>query len=130
MPKKSNAGRPTKMTEATVNKLEEAFAFGCSDIEACLFAGISKQCLYNYQHKNPEFIDRKEMLKKTPVMIARKTVVDDLETNPDMALKYLERKNKKEFSLRTENLNAEVTKDDLKEMEDEQLDAELEKLER
>jgi hypothetical protein len=41
------AGRPTKMTPDTVKKLEEAFLLGCSDIEACLVADISKQTLYN-----------------------------------------------------------------------------------
>jgi len=43
-------------------------------------------------------------------------VVEDIETNPDMAMKYLERKNKKEFSLRQENINAEVTKDEFEDM--------------
>jgi hypothetical protein len=88
------------MTEATVNKLEEAFAFGCTDQEACLYADISKQCLYNYQEKNPEFVDRKELLKENPVLLARKSVVGDLEDDSNLALKYLERKKKDEFSLK------------------------------
>jgi hypothetical protein len=49
------------MTEATVAKLEQAFAFGCTDLEACLYADISKDCLYNYQKKHPEFVDRKAL---------------------------------------------------------------------
>ncbi len=61
------AGRPTVMTVETVNKLEEAFMLGCTDEEACFAANISKQTLYNYQDKNPEFIDRKETLKSRPV---------------------------------------------------------------
>lgn len=124
---KNKGGRPTKMDELTVKKLEEAFLLGCSDLEACLVADISKQTLYTYQSKHPEFTDRKEMLKKTPIYKARKCVVEACEENPDLALKYLERKNKKEFSLRTENLNAEVTKDEFESMTDSELEQEYQK---
>ena len=63
MAKKSNAGRPTVMTKDTIAKLEEAFKCGASDLEACFYADISKDSLYNYQKKHPEFIERKEALK-------------------------------------------------------------------
>jgi hypothetical protein len=96
---KQKIGRPTKMTPMTVNKLEQAFSYGCTDIEACLYAGISKQTLYNYQDKNPEFVDRKEALKETPILLARKTVVEALKDDPALALKFLERKRRDEFSL-------------------------------
>jgi hypothetical protein len=75
---KSNAGRPTKMTENTVNKLEEAFLMGCSDAEACFFADISKQTLYTYQEKNPEFVDRKERLKSNPLFLSRRIQLEAL----------------------------------------------------
>lgn len=90
-------GRPPVMTEEVLNKLEEIFALGGTDQEACFFAGISHQTLYNYQKEHPEFIERKEALKELPVLKARRTVVNSLD-KPDMALKYLERKKKKEFS--------------------------------
>lgn len=95
--KKSNAGRHTVMTQSVVDKLEQAFSMGCPDIEACLYAGINRATLYLYQKKHPEFIDRKEMLKKLPTMKARKTVHDDL-NNSGTAKWYLEKKEKKEFS--------------------------------
>lgn len=95
-------GRPTKMTPETVKKLEEAFLMGCSDLEACLFAAISKQTLYTYQDKNPSFIDRKKILKENPVMIARQSVIRDMKEDGNLALKYLERKKKNEFSVKSE----------------------------
>ena len=73
------AGRPTKMTPETVKKLEEAFLLGCTDLEACLYGDISKQTLYNYQEKHPEFVDRKAALKSNPVMLARKIVMKSLD---------------------------------------------------
>ena len=103
---RSNAGRPTVFTPELVNKLEEAFSIGCSDIEACLFAGISKQALYNYQDRFPEFVDRKEMLKERPVLKARSTVIKNLGED-DTARWYLERKKKNEFSIRNELTGAD-----------------------
>lgn len=97
------AGRPTKMTEETVKKLEEAFLLGCSDLEACLYADISKQTLYNYQDKHPEFVDRKERLKENPVFVARRAVISEMKEDGNLALKYLERKKKDEFSIKQEH---------------------------
>lgn len=95
------AGRPTVMTPEVLNKLEEIFAIGGTDQEACFFANISHQTLYDYQKKYPEFVERKEALKEKPILKARRTVVKALD-NPEDAKWYLERKKKKEFAQRTE----------------------------
>ena len=94
---KNKGGRPTKMTPETIRKLEQAFSLGCTDLEACLFADIGKSTLYDYQEENPEFAERKARLKENPVLLARKSVVEALEGDPDLALKFLERKKKDEF---------------------------------
>lgn len=75
---------------------------GCSDKEACFVANISPATLYNYQNAHPAFVERKEVLKNNPFYIARRSVVNGMETNPELAIKYLERKKKDEFSLRSE----------------------------
>jgi len=94
--------RPTVMTDEVVQKLEYAFALGCSDEEACFYADIAKQTLYNYQEKTEGFLDRKEALKSRPIFLARETLIKGIQRDPDLALKMLERKNKAEFSLRQE----------------------------
>ena len=100
--KKNLGGRPTVMTPLTISKLEEAFSLGCSDLEACVFAGISHQSLYEYQKKNPKYAERKTLLKENATLLARTAVIKAFKENPTLALKYLERKKKKEFSLRLE----------------------------
>ena len=101
--RKSKAvGRKTIMTPETIEKLEEAFLLGCSDREACLMADIAPATLYKYQEKNPEFTERKEQLKQSPFIKARQAVISSFRRDPNLALKYLERKKKDEFSLRTE----------------------------
>lgn len=106
MAKKSNAGRPTVLTPDVIDKLEMCFANGGNDKQACLFAGIHPATLYNYQNENPEFIERKEMLKESVSLhainnVARK--IKDKKT-PDLELSkwWLERRSKSEFSLRQE----------------------------
>lgn len=94
--------RPTVMTQEVIDKLEYAFSMGCSDIEACLHADISPATLYNHQEKHPEFLERKEALKSSPIFIARESVLKGLKSNPDLALKFLERRKKDEFSTKTE----------------------------
>ncbi len=94
----SDIGRPTVFTQEILQKLEEVFSLGGTDKEACFFAGISPSSLYNYQNENPEFMERKELLKASPILKARQTVVSALSKDPHIAFKYLERRKADEFS--------------------------------
>jgi hypothetical protein len=106
----NEVGRPTIMTPETIDKLEHAFALGCTDLEACFYADIGKTTLYNYQKENPKFVERKERLKENPTLIARTTVVREIAEKGDLALKYLERKCQDEFSTK-QDLNVGGQKD-------------------
>jgi hypothetical protein len=99
--KNKNAGRKTVMTPEIIAKLEQVFAMGGTDEEACFYAGIGQSTLYNYQQKVPEFMERKEALKMRPIFKARETIVASLD-DPNIAKWYLERKRKQEFSPRQE----------------------------
>ena len=94
--------RPTKMTEAVLGKLEQAFAYGSSDKEACFYAGINPDTMYDYQKQHPEFTERKEALKERPILEARQKVVGDIKNDVKVAQWYLERKRKSEFSTKIE----------------------------
>ena len=94
--------RPTKMTKAVLGKLEQAFAYGSSDKEACFYADINPDTLYEYQKQHPEFTERKEALKERPVLQARQKVVGDIKNDVKVAQWYLERKRKSEFAQRQE----------------------------
>ena len=86
-------GRPTVMTDEVIRKLEEAFLLGCTDLEACHAANISKTALYEYQDKHPEFAERKEALKSNPVYKARKVILNALDEGDVLtANKVIERK--------------------------------------
>lgn len=96
--------RPTVMTPEVIAKLEEAFAWGCTDREACLWAGIAVSTLQLFQDNNPKFIERKEALKDTVILKSRKSVHDRvLKGDVDTSKWVLERKKKDEYSTKTEN---------------------------
>jgi hypothetical protein len=83
-------------------KLEQAFSFGCTDSEACNYAEITLDQLYYYSREvNPEFQARKERLKELPILKAKHTLVQALDS-PEHAKWYLERKRKEEFVIRNE----------------------------
>lgn len=103
MPKRKHpGGRPTKMGDSTLQKLREAFLMGCTDVEACLFADISPATLYNYQVANPEYLEQKQAWKENPILTARKTVVEALPEDKELAFKFLERKRRDEFGPKQE----------------------------
>jgi hypothetical protein len=104
-PKKTNPemGRPTSMTETTVNKVKEGFAQGFSVDNACIWADISKQTFYNYCEKNPSFLDHCKTLQKKPLIKSILVINKALnEGDVGTAKWYAERKAKDEFSLRQE----------------------------
>lgn len=105
---KNKGGRPTKFTPETIAKLEEAFLLGCTDVEACFWAEVSKTALYNYQEKNPEFVDRKERLKSNPFLIARKAIKDAIEAgDAKTAMDFMKNRKSDEFSTRGEITGAD-----------------------
>jgi hypothetical protein len=93
-------GRPTVVNDTVIPKLVDAFSLGCTDEEACLYADIGMSTLYKYQEANPEFVERKKLLKQKPFLKARNTVIKHLD-DPDHAEWYLERKGKNEFGMKT-----------------------------
>lgn len=99
-PPKKKGGRPRAVTDEIVAKLEHAYSLDCTDLEACLYADIHPTTLYRFQEANPEFRERKQQLKQNPFVLARTTIVSALKENPELALKYMERKKRDEFALR------------------------------
>lgn len=96
--------RPTKMTPEIVQKLEWAFLHDMSDTEACLYAGISRQTLNNYEKKHPGFLDKKTLLRENVKMHAKINLSEKIVDEKDAGLSiwYLERKCAGEFSKKDE----------------------------
>lgn len=99
-------GRIKIINQVILDKLKTAFLFGATDKEACLYAGICRDTLYDYQKKNKEFSDQKEEWKSNPLLKAKKTIFDNLDKHT-VAMWYLERKARNEFNLKQNNYDKE-----------------------
>ena len=102
------------MTPEVIRKLEDAFGWGCTDLEACCNANIGKSSLYKYCDENPEFSERKEVLKNQPVMRARRVVLAALEEDDiNTAHKVIDRKEGQKVVQTTVELTHEQWLDNL-----------------
>ena len=86
-----------KDVSEVLSKLEKVFALGGSDEEACFYADISVSALHRYQSRHARFRERKNLLRQKPILRAREEVVKGIESSPEFAFKFLERKKKDEF---------------------------------
>ena len=101
VPKK--VGRPTKITPEVLDKLRQAYLWGANDKEAYGYADISHETFYNYIEKQPQFREQIGIWQNSPLLKAKRKVVEDIEKDVRNAQWYLERKQKDEFSTKVEN---------------------------
>lgn len=95
---RSYIGRPRAITTHVLTKLRIAFMIGCSEREACIFAGVHRMTLYRYQEQNPDFCDQKEAWKCWLIIQARKVISEAIQNDDvGMSWKYLQRKRSYEF---------------------------------
>ncbi len=94
--------RHTKIAPEKLHKLEMGFSYALTDIEACLYAGIAPRTLYYFQDENPKYVQRKERLKKTPNIQAKKTIVENL-VDVSTAQWWAEHKMNDEFATKTKS---------------------------
>ena len=90
------------MTEETLRKLEYGFAKGLTDNQACLFADIAPSTLYLYIEKNPEFSERKELLKQNVKIKAKMNIAESIESGNLYDSKWYLEKTDKEFANKQE----------------------------
>lgn len=100
-PNKNKGGRPATVTAPEVAKLEQAFAIGANVTEALNYAKISRDAYYRFLKKHPEFRNKFDELRTTPVLKALQTLYNNLD-HPDTAKWLLERRRKDEYSARQE----------------------------
>ena len=95
-------GRPCGVTPEKLDKLEKGFMLGLNDVECCLYADISTSAFYRYLEKNPKFRDKKEVLKKKPLLKAKMNVNELLEQGDEITTRWYLEKRSDEFSAKHE----------------------------
>lgn len=99
-----NCGRSLVLEdEGKMALLKDAFKLGCSDRDACVYAGVGIEALQNYIKWYPRFAVEKEKLKMLPLMKAKQNVLNAIGLgNLQQSNWYLERKQRDEFGMKTE----------------------------
>ena len=67
--------------EDVLRLLYMAFCMNYTDEQACLYSWISPATLYRYQDKNPQFRERKAMLKNSTKMYAKANIFKKYDSN-------------------------------------------------
>lgn len=102
MPKKPKNGRPFKITPLIIQKLEEAASVKASVAAMAFHADISIQTYYNWIKKDRKLFERLEACRQKPGLNARLAIQQSIAAGDgNLALKYLERTEKAEFSPQT-----------------------------
>lgn len=104
-------GRPLALENPETRANLLAAASFDMNIEAmCAYAGIDKATYYRYIKENPEFLNEITQKQTLPYQRAIQTIITKMEDDPHLAMKYLERKHKNEFSPRQEVTGADGEK--------------------
>lgn len=85
-----------------VMKLIQGYKMDCKPAELRILAGITERQLYDFIYSHRELCKIFDDFRKTPTLRARATLVRSVSEDPNIALKYLERKETEEFKQRSE----------------------------
>lgn len=88
--------------EKYLTNIQPYLEVGCTLHEACLHAVTPYTTVIDYVNKDDEVRNKIERMQNVPILKARESLLGGIETSPELALKFLERKKKDEFSLRNE----------------------------
>ena len=91
---KNEGGRPTKLTEETVIKLESILKIGGTIEEACSYALISRETYYRWLKEDIGFMTKMEQAKHYSDIVAKNIVVDSMhkDRNLETAKWWLEKR--------------------------------------
>lgn len=86
----------TTITSKEIELLEYYFTHWFTDEEACLEANVPTSTFYLYCRNNPEWADRRQILKKKQVMKAKLLVSKNLEAEKDDYIKMVYQEDKRQ----------------------------------
>lgn len=98
--KKNPVGRPRKITDEVVQKLERSFQAGLSIDQACAANNIARSTFFDYLRKNEDFSHRIKALQIHPQIKAKYNIVNKInEGDINLSKWYLE-KTSDEFAVK------------------------------
>lgn len=100
--KKHPGGAPVKFDAEVIAKLKAAFANSFTVDQAAIYAGVTKQTLYNWKEQYPELFDDVWRYRENPTMKAKQVVIDSVNKGDiETAKWWLKNKASDEFGSQT-----------------------------
>ncbi|HET9173777.1 MAG TPA: hypothetical protein VFN56_00680 [Candidatus Saccharimonadales bacterium] len=110
--KVKSTGRPTVITQATVQKLEHAFHEGFTVERACQLSGVGRSTFYAHLQSDPDFVDKITLAQSWATERAKQVVIQAIDQgNLKIAVWWLERKLRQEFSPNPPSIKEEAEDD-------------------
>lgn len=88
----------SKFTPDIRQRMEDAAMNDFNDTQICNYIGISRDTYYRWMKEIPGLSDKIEVLRHSVRMKAKVSVAKGVVEDPDLALKYLERREPENFS--------------------------------
>ena len=97
---KNDIGRPTVMTKATIQKLEQALRDGFNVDVACYVSGVGRSTYYQHLQSDPDFADKMALAQDWTTQRAKQVVAQAI-GNGDLkaAQWWLERRARADFAV-------------------------------
>lgn len=115
-------GRPNKITDDIVSKLENALKHGATVSEACSVSGVSRETFYKRLREDKEFSDKMERARSWLLTIAKHNLADAIRTGDLKASLWLIDRHD---NIPEQSISQEEAKDTPRCQVDEQQEAEL-----
>lgn len=105
--RKGIGGRPRKVNQTIVGKLEVAFSIGANISQACMVAGISRDCYYDFLKHDPNYSDRFELLRQEPVLKAKRNIAEAIASGDVVVSRWFLERCDPKYSAKTQvDMNA------------------------
>jgi cob(I)alamin adenosyltransferase len=120
------AGRPSVITEETVQKLEEAFRIDATTDEACRYAGIARSTYYDWYGKDKNFRTKMDSAQDYLFLLAKRNWTEAIQNKDKAAsMDYLKRRQRDRYAEKTvsendntnTNFNVELTAEEREALE-------------
>lgn len=117
---KNKGGRPTVLTEDTVQKLEKSLQEGFSITKACKLSGISVSSYYDHLEKSPQFSEKMNLAQEWAKEKAAYNVVEAIRDGDVQTSRwFLDREERKEERRKNPGQTSNVLIQILNEIKDE-----------
>lgn len=90
------------ITPEQMKRLEEAWSYEWTDVEAVDYAGITYKILRAHYERDPSLMNKRDLLRNTPILYAKKNITDSVKAGDLGTSRWLLERRVKEYAQRNQ----------------------------